>query len=104
MTNSVPLKRKRRARRRPSHLILAIEATLYTVQPSACDPTVASRVSRLMKSDGSSYNVAETSHGPRCDCPDFIYRRDGLDPTGCKHIQALVHHGLIENRDLDRPL
>ncbi len=30
-----------------------------------------------------------------CDCPDYIFRRDGLDPSGCKHIKALVGSGLI---------
>lgn len=24
-----------------------------------------------------------------CDCPDFIYRRHGMDRGGCKHVRAL---------------
>ncbi len=53
------------------------------------------RAYRLIKDDGSAYDLAETRHGPSCDCPDYIFRRDGLDPAGCKHVQALVRHGLI---------
>ncbi len=33
--------------------------------------------------------------GHTCDCPDFIFHRDGLDPGGCKHIKALVACGLL---------
>ena len=31
-----------------------------------------------------------------CDCPDFTFKREGIDPEGCKHIKALVACGLIE--------
>jgi hypothetical protein len=31
-----------------------------------------------------------------CDCPDFIFHRDGVDPDGCKHIKALVAYGLLD--------
>jgi len=34
------------------------------------------------------YSVTLTQDGPVCDCPDFIMRRDGSDPHGCKHIAA----------------
>lgn len=98
MTTSLPLRPQRPAnRRRATHLILTIDEAVYAVHPSVCDPSAADRVIRLLKANGSSYNVAQTEHGPRCDCPDFVFRRDGLDPMGCKHIQALVQHGLIEN-------
>ena len=42
------------------------------------------------------YDVAQTPYGPECDCPDFIFRRAGLDPHGCKHVRALVACGLID--------
>lgn len=77
---------------RVSHLFLLIDETLYGVQPLAGE-----RAFRLNKSDGTLYDVAQTSHGTRCDCPDFVFRRDGLDPNGCKHVQALVAQGLIGN-------
>jgi hypothetical protein len=57
---------------------------------------LARRAFQLTKPDGGSYDVAQSHHGPICDCPDFIYRRDGLDPAGCKHVRALVACGLIE--------
>ena len=50
---------------------------------------------RLDKADGACYDVTETVYGPQCDCPDFIFRRDGIDPTGCKHVKALIAQGLI---------
>lgn len=78
---------------RVSHLFLLINETLYGVQPLESE-----RAFRLNKSDGTLYDVAQTPHGARCDCPDFIFRRDGLDPSGCKHVQALAAQGLIANR------
>jgi hypothetical protein len=81
---------------RPSHLFLRIHQTFYEVQALACDPIVAKKAFRLNKSDGTLYDVAQTRHGLECDCPDFIFRRDGIDPTGCKHVKALVAEGLID--------
>jgi hypothetical protein len=77
-------------------LVLTIRDTDYTVRRVACDPLVAGRAFRLLKGDGTLYDVAQTPFGPECDCPDFIFRRDGLDPAGCKHVKALVACGLIE--------
>jgi len=81
---------------RSSYLYLMIQQTLYAVYPLACDPSVAAKAFRLNKADGTLYDVAQTRHGHRCDCPDFIFRRDGLDPTGCKHVKALVRQGLLD--------
>ena len=44
---------------------------------------------------GDVYDVAQTVHGPTCDCPDFIFRRDGLDPLGCLHIRAMRAVGML---------
>ena len=77
-------------------LSLTIRDTSYTVRRVACDPVVADKAFRLLKQDGTLYDVAQTPFGPECDCPDFVFRRDGLDPAGCKHVQALVACGLIE--------
>ena len=87
-----------RERKVASHLFLAIDQNLYGVHPLACGDGDPSRAYRLNKTDGTMYDVAQTRYGPRCDCPDFIYRRDGLDPAGCKHVRALVAQGLIEGR------
>jgi len=78
-----------------------IDRTDSVVTPLACGPGVdARRAYRLIKGDGSAYDLAETEHGPQCDCPDSIFRRDGLDPDGCKHVQALVRLGLIGAADM----
>lgn len=76
---------------------LTIDRTTYAIQPLREAPCPGSRAFRLVKRDGTIYDVASTSHGPVCDCPDYIFRRDGLDPSGCKHIKALVGSGLIES-------
>jgi len=61
---------------------------------------IAERAFRLQKPDGTLYDVTQTPFGPTCDCPDFIYRRDGIDTAGCKHVQALVAFGLIDGNNL----
>jgi hypothetical protein len=81
-----------------SRLVLTIDRTAYAMfaLPRALDH--ARRAYRLIKGDGAVYDLSETRYGPSCDCPDYIFRRDGLDPSGCKHIKALVRHGLIASR------
>ena len=81
---------------RQSRLFLKINETVYGLRVLDCDPEQAVRAFRLDKADGRRYDVAQTHFGPQCDCPDFIFRRDGLDPAGCKHVKALVAEGLIE--------
>lgn len=91
-----------------SGLFLKINETFYRVRPLREGPGEATRAFRLNKPDGTLYDVAQTDFGPTCDCPDFIFRRDGLDPSGCKHVKALVAEGLIvggawRRRRVDRP-
>lgn len=85
-------------RPRASHLFLMIDQNVYQVHPVSCASGAAIRAFRLNKADGTLYDVAQTAYGAQCDCPDFVYRRDGLDPAGCKHVQALVAQGLIDAR------
>ena len=87
---------------RSSHLYLLIQRTLYAVSPLECHPSIAAKAFRLSKPDGTLYDVAQTQHGHRCDCPDFIFRRDGLDPSGCKHVKALIHQGLLDHPERAR--
>lgn len=89
--------RRPRSRGKPSssQLFLTIDANVYLVHPLRCDPTTAERAFRLRKMEGTLYDVAQTRLGPTCDCPDFIFRRSGIDPSGCKHVKALVAQGLI---------
>ncbi len=86
-----PLPRQRPGRCR---LTLTINGLHYAVRPiafQADDMTRAFRLSRKL----DVYDVAQTIHGPTCDCPDFIFRRDGLDPRGCLHIRAMRAVGLL---------
>jgi hypothetical protein len=89
----------RQSRRKPAHgvarLMLVINGTNYTIRRIPCDPDAALQAWRLRKRDGTHYNIARTEHGPTCDCPDWIFSRDGLDPRGCKHILALTVVGLL---------
>ena len=57
-------------------LTLAIRGEPYSVRPLASED---GRAFRLRKSDGTIHDVAETPHGPTCDCPDFIFHREWVD-------------------------
>jgi hypothetical protein len=70
-------------------LILRIDGRAYQVEP--IDPTCY----RLSSDRGDVYDVALTSDGPTCDCPDARFRRNGVDYRGCRHYRALVHVGLM---------
>ncbi len=88
--------RKAGAMREP-RLFLSIRDHWYQVERLT---HARERSYRLSKDDGLRYDVTETAYGASCDCPDFIFRRDGLDPEGCKHVRALRMYGLVEP-DLD---
>jgi hypothetical protein len=79
-------------------LALSINHTVYTVEPIRSEDPDIIRAWRLSKrgADGAVYDVALTVHGYSCDCPDFIGRRDGIDPAGCKHCRALTTAGLLD--------
>ncbi|WP_435007057.1 hypothetical protein P12x_004458 [Tundrisphaera lichenicola] len=76
-------------------LELKIGETVYDVESLPNAPDAGGRAFRLTKADGTAYDVAQTAYGPECDCPDYIFRRDGIDPEGCKHVKAVVGSGLI---------
>jgi hypothetical protein len=78
-------------------LVLTINGTTYAVKPIAADPSVAIRAFRLRKADGTVYDVAQAVHGLTCDCPDFIFNRDGIDPDGCKDVH--ISNCTIETGD-----
>lgn len=102
MLTSQPTRRRKRARH-VSQLLLTIDQTFYAIRPLRCDSSVAQRAFRLQKFDGTFYNVAQTDFGGQCDCPDFIFRREEIDPEGCKHIRALVAHGMMGSKTGRRP-
>jgi hypothetical protein len=85
---------------RPSHgvarLTLTINGVAYNVRPIPMTGAIASRLYLLRKPDGTTYSVAQTLDGLFCDCADYTFRRDGIDPDGCKHIKAMVAVRLLD--------
>jgi hypothetical protein len=80
-------------------LTMAINGVDYRVEPNPPGAYAAEKAYRLSKPDGTAYDVALTHYGLTCDCPDFIFHRDGIDPDGCKHIKAMVAYGLLDRKD-----
>jgi hypothetical protein len=89
---------------------LVINGTCYSVKPvPGCDPQLVRRAFSLEKvklagelpdpdrpAHDGYYHVVESARGNvSCDCPDFIFRREGQDPRGCKHVLACQAAGLI---------
>lgn len=98
---AAPVKPARKPRTiKPAHgtarLTLHINGTAYAVRPLAVEPAAGvDRLIRVRKADGTAYHVSRHGHGAECDCPDFVFSRDGIDPAGCKHVKALAAVGLI---------
>jgi hypothetical protein len=80
-------------------LTMEINGVDYRVEPTPARAFAAGKSYRLRKPDGTTYDVALTDFGLTCDCPDFIFHRDGLDPGGCKHIKAMVAYGLLNAKE-----
>lgn len=84
------------ARRKSSGRDTSTSALVLLIGPDAYRLNlIGGRGLRLSKPDGTAYDIDVGARWPRCDCPDFLYRRDGVDPDGCKHIRALVREGLV---------
>jgi hypothetical protein len=77
-------------------LRLSIRGTTYRVTPLRPEKFSAIKALRLRKADGTTYDVSQHVHGCECDCPDFVFHRDGIDPAGCKHIRSCRACGLID--------
>jgi hypothetical protein len=69
-------------------LVLCIGSTLYEVQRFASGHPLARCVHLRKLATGTVYEVKVHNTGPRCSCPDFIYRRWDAGEK-CKHIVAL---------------
>jgi hypothetical protein len=86
---------------RPVHgvcgLTLSINGARSKVHPIDGRAEGPGRAYRLTKqaADGAVYDLAEDQDGAVGDCPDFVYRREGLDAAGCKHIRAARACGLL---------
>jgi hypothetical protein len=87
------------ARARPAdtcRLSITIRGTAYTARPIRPETSDVIRAWTLRKGDGEPYTVADTIDGSTCDCADFVYRHDGQDQAGCKHVRALRALGLLD--------
>lgn len=78
-----------------ARLVIVINGSSYLLRRAG---PVAWRLNR-MNTDGTvsdSWTVQVSPHGPECDCPDFVWCREGLDQKGCKHVAGLRAVGLLE--------
>jgi hypothetical protein len=76
-------------------LHLSINGVKYRVKPLPAE-FGGIKAFRLTKPDGASHDVSRMIYGPECTCGDFVFRRDGIDPAGCKHIRAARACGLLD--------
>jgi hypothetical protein len=78
-------------------LTLRIADKSYTVRgfPAACYGAGARGFRLRCLETGLTYDIAETPHGPTCDCPDQTFRHEGRDNRGCKHLRALTALGIL---------
>jgi hypothetical protein len=77
-------------------LTVHIRGVAYSVRPVNPESDDVIRAWRLRRADGTSYVVAETADGATCECGDQVWRHEGLDRVGCKHVRALRALGLID--------
>jgi hypothetical protein len=77
-------------------MVISIDHVHYAVAPLAPAPG-ASKAYRFTKVDGdeAQHDLDETADGASCTCGDFVWRHEGLDDLGCKHIRAARMLGLI---------
>jgi len=79
-------------------LTLTINGVHFCVRPIRSEDDQIHRAFRLRRKpfqSGIIFDVAETVQGATCDCPDFVFRREGLDPRVCLHIRAMRAVGLL---------
>ena len=86
------------ARKSPVYsLALAIDHTVYMVEPIPAGEFGSKAFRITKKSDRSVYDVVRTHDGlVACDCPDYEIRRKGMTAEPCKHGKALVAMGLLD--------
>lgn len=77
-------------------MVLSIDSTHYAVAPLAPAPD-AVKAFRFSKvgGDEARHDVDETATGASCTCGDFVWRHEGRDTIGCKHLRAARMMGLI---------
>jgi hypothetical protein len=77
-------------------LTVTIRGAAYTARPIRPETSEVARAWRLCKVYGTTYTVADTIDGTTCDCTNLVFRHEGHDQVGCKHVRALRALGLID--------
>jgi hypothetical protein len=77
-------------------MVISIDHVHYVVAPLAPAPD-AVKAYRFTKVDGdeAQHDLDETADGASCTCGDFVWRHEGRDDLGCRHIRAARMLGLI---------
>jgi hypothetical protein len=75
-------------------LTLRINSEPYKVRPLPAE-FGGLKAFRLTKTDGTFHDVSRGAYGMECTSGDFVWRRDGIDPEGCKHIRSVRACGLL---------
>jgi hypothetical protein len=80
-----------------TRLTLTINTTHYQVRKVDCQEASASHCYELRKAGpkGAVYHISQHAWGAECDCPDFIFRKEG-SAVPCKHLKAASVFGLID--------
>jgi hypothetical protein len=72
---------------------LEINGTAYTVEQlldfGQDEPGRLAGYRLTNQANAKVYDLDTTGELWRCDCGDFVHRRDGKDPKGCKHVAGL---------------
>jgi hypothetical protein len=78
---------------------ITIGGKFYAVEPMPFDREAGvEALYAITSEDGDVYHVSDHRDEPaRCTRGDFTWRRDGIDPLGCKHIRALVELDFVDN-------
>jgi hypothetical protein len=90
---------KPRARRDTCRLTVTIRGEEYHATPLEPEADDVVKAWRLRKASGDAYVVADTADGATCECRDYVYRHEGRDQVGCKHIRSLRALGLLDRED-----
>jgi hypothetical protein len=81
-------------------MAISIDGTHYSVEmlAPALGATKAYRF-RKVGGDEAVHDLDETAYGASCSCGDFVFRHDGLDDLGCKHLRGARAMGLFAQVD-----
>ena len=65
------------------------KSTLYGVHRLFTKGKVVGFRVHKWQGDPTMYDIDVTVQPWTCDCPDYLTRRAGIDPAGCKHVRSV---------------